>query len=94
MPLLLIEHTVPSYDAWKQAFDEDPLGRKASGVRRYQIHRPVADPNFVFVDLEFGTVAEAERMLEKLKQLWAGQGAAVMHNPTARIVETVETRVP
>ena len=94
MPLLLIEHSVPDFDAWKQAFDKDPLGRKASGVRRYQIHRAVADPNYVFIDLDFASTAEAERMLERLKQLWAGPGGSVMRNPQARIVETIETRVP
>lgn len=91
MPLLLIEHGVPDFDGWKRAFDADPLARKASGVRRYQVHRSVADPNFVFVDLDFATVPEAERMLERLKQLWAGPGGALARNPAARIVETIET---
>ena len=43
MPLLLIEHGVPDFDRWKQAFDADPLARKTAGVRRYQIHRSVAE---------------------------------------------------
>jgi hypothetical protein len=94
MPLLLIEHSVSDFDGWKRAFDADPLGRKASGVRRYQVHRAVADPNYVFVDLDFATVAEAERMHERLKQLWEGPGGAVTRGPSARIVETVETRTP
>ena len=92
MALLLIQHSVPDFDSWKRAFDSDPLGRKAGGVRRYQVHRSVADPNFVFIDLDFGTVAEAERMLEKLKQLWAGPGGAVTRNPQAWIVETTESQ--
>jgi hypothetical protein len=35
MAILRIEHRVPSYESWKQAFDSDPVDRKGSGVRRY-----------------------------------------------------------
>lgn len=33
MPILQIEHTVRDYDAWKQAFESDPVGRKQGGAR-------------------------------------------------------------
>jgi hypothetical protein len=92
MPLLRIQHSVPSFDGWKRAFDNDPLGRKASGVRRYHVHRSIADTNFVMIDLEFDSVTEAESMLAKLKQLWAGPGGAVTRNPEAWIVKTIESR--
>jgi hypothetical protein len=92
MPTLHIQHTVPDFERWKSAFESDPMDRKGSGVQRYHVHRSVADPNFVMIDLEFGTLAEAEAMLGKLRQLWAGPGAAVMRNPEAWIVETVESK--
>lgn len=53
MPTLRIDHPVPDYDAWKRAFDSDPLGRERSGVLRYRVLRPVDDPNHVTIDLEF-----------------------------------------
>lgn len=56
MYMLRIEHPVPNYEGWKQAFDSAPVGREKSGVRRYQILRPVDDPNFVMIDLEFDTI--------------------------------------
>jgi hypothetical protein len=34
MVILGIEHSVPNFDGWKQAFDSDPVGQKKSGVRR------------------------------------------------------------
>jgi hypothetical protein len=37
---ILIEHGARDYEAWKQAFDSDPVGREAGGVRRYRIMRP------------------------------------------------------
>ena len=92
MPMLRIQHSVPSFEGWKRAFESDPMDRKASGVRRYHVHRSVADPNFVMIDLELDSVDEAERLLEKLRHLWAGPGRAVMQNPQAWIVETVESR--
>lgn len=92
MPILHIQHPVPDFDGWKRVFDGDPMDRKGSGVRRYHIHRSVADPNFVMLDLEFDTLAEAERLLKRLHLLWAGPGAAAMRNPQAWIVETVESK--
>jgi len=92
MATLRIQHAVPSFDGWKRAFDRDPMDRKGSGVRRYHVQRSVADPNFVFIDLEFDTVEVAERMLAKLRHLWAGPGGAVMRNPEAWIVENVESK--
>jgi len=92
MTILRVQHAVPNFDGWKRAFDSDPIDRKGSGVRRYSVHRSVTDPNFVMIDLEFGTVAEAERMIEKLRRLWAGPGGAIMQNPEAWIVETIESK--
>jgi hypothetical protein len=91
MVILHIQHSVPNFEGWKRAFDNDPVDRKASGVRRYHVRRSVEDPTFVMIDLEFDAFAEAERLLEKLRNLWSGPGAAVMRDPGAWIVETVES---
>jgi hypothetical protein len=91
MLILRIQHSVPNFDGWKRAFDSDPMDRKGSGVRRYHVYRAVAEPNLVMIDLELDTLAEAERLLGRLRQLWAGPGGAVMRNPEAWIVETVES---
>ena len=39
MPVLHIQHAVPNFDGWQRAFDGDPMDEKASGVRRYHVHR-------------------------------------------------------
>jgi len=90
--MLRIQQVVPNFDGWKRVFDSDPLDRRGSGVRRYHVYRAIADPSLVMIDLEFDTQAEAGRMLEKLQQLWEGPGAAVMQNPKAWIVETIESK--
>jgi hypothetical protein len=91
MAILRIQHAVPNFDGWKRAFDSDPIDRKGSGVRRYHVHRSVEDPNFVMIDLEFDSAAEAEGVLKKLRHLWAGPGGSVTRNPEAWIIETVES---
>lgn len=91
MPILRIQHSVPTYDGWKQAFDSDPVARKGGGVRRYQVYRSVQDPNFVMIDLEFDELDKAQEFLQRLRNLWSGPGQAVMQNPEAWIVEKVES---
>jgi len=90
MITLRIEHPVPDFDARKKAFDADPAGRQAGGVRTYRVLRPVDDRNFAIVDLEFDDVAMAQAFLEKLKAVWQGAEGKVMNAPRARITETVQ----
>ena len=92
MPILRIEHSVPDFNGWKQAFDTDPVDRKGSGVRRYQVLQSVEDPNYVMIDLEFDSLEQAEGLLTKMRRVWSGDGQKVMRNPQARIVDSVESR--
>ena len=92
MYMLRIEHPVPNFEGWKQAFDSDPVGREKSGVRRYQILRPVDDPNFVMIDLEFDTAKQAEALLAAMRVVWGRVEGKIMMNPKSRIVEVSETR--
>jgi hypothetical protein len=92
MPVVRIEHAVPSFEKWKQAFDSDPADRKGSGVRRYQISRLQSDPNYVLIDLEFDGLKEAEAFLQTMQRIWGGPGKAVMQNPSGRILDVVEAR--
>jgi len=93
MYMLRIEHPVPNFDGWKKAFDDDPVGRVKSGVRRYQILRSVDDPNYVMIDLEFDTASQAEALLAAMRAVWGRVEGTIMMNPKARIVEAVETKV-
>jgi hypothetical protein len=88
MYIVRVEHPVPDYEAWKAAFDGDPIGRERSGVRRYRVMRPVDDPAFVMVDLEFESEGEAMAAHAALLELWSR--VTVMRDPRARTVEIVE----
>ncbi len=91
MYILRIEHPVADFDGWKKLFDGDPVGRKKSGVRRYQIMRPVDDPKYVLIDLEFDTAKQVESLLAAMREVWGRVQGTVMSDPKARIVEAVET---
>lgn len=91
MVILRIEHRVPNYEGWKQAFDSDPVDRKGSGVRRYQILRGLDDPNDVMIDLEFNTKSEAQALLNAMRRVWERVQGSVMWNPQAWIVEVAES---
>jgi hypothetical protein len=93
MAVVQIEHPVRDYAAWKAAFDSDPVHREASGVRRYQVFRPIDDPNYIAVDLEFETVPEAEAFKLAIEALWQTPPAqaALAGAPRARVVDVVET---
>lgn len=92
MYVLHIEHPVPNFNGWKQAFDSDPVGRVKMGVRRYQILRPVDDPNFVMIDLEFDTASQAEALLAAMRNVWKDVNGKIILNPQARISEVVEMK--
>ena len=81
MLILQIEHKVPDFDGWKKAFKSDPINREKSGVRRYRISRPVDDPNYVIIDLEFDSLNEAEGALAALRTLWGKVEGKIMFNP-------------
>ncbi len=91
MTVLRIEHPVPDYDAWKQAFDADPVGRERSGVRRYRILRASDDPSYVMIDLEFDSADDAAALLTTLRGVWDRVQGTLMSDVRARIVEPVET---
>jgi hypothetical protein len=92
VPVVQLEHPIRDFQTWKAAFDSDPIRREASGVRRYQIYRPIDDPNYVAVDLEFDTRPEAEAFEQALHALWRSPQAApaLGGTPRVRIVDAVE----
>jgi quinol monooxygenase YgiN len=94
MIILHIEHPIRDFATWKKAFESDPAGRERSGVRRYQILRPVDDPNYVMIDLDFESTTTAEAFLATMREVWQSAAAApaLAGSPQTRIVEVVERK--
>jgi L-rhamnose mutarotase len=92
MIVLQIEHPVPDFNNWKKAFDNDPMQRKQSGVKRYRIFLQKDDPNYVIVELEFDDEQKAELMLSRLQKLWNQVEGIVMTGAKGKIIELVEDK--
>ncbi len=89
---LQIEHGIKDFSLWKAAFDRDPVDRSKSGVTAYRISRPVDDPHYVLVELDFDQRAAAEALLAALQtRVWTSAAAApaLLGTPKTRIMEAV-----
>jgi hypothetical protein len=98
---LRIEHAIVDFETWQRAFERDPVGREQSGVRRHRVFRPVDDPRYVIIDLDFDGAGEAEAFLERLRQVWsraelspglARSAGAQDQSPRVRIAHEVENK--
>jgi hypothetical protein len=92
MVILQIEHPVLNFEAWQKAFDSDPVNRKQAGVRRYRVLRPVDNPNYTIIELEFDSADRAEGLLAALREMWRGVQGTIIGNPQVRIVEVMENK--
>ena len=92
MVTVRIEHPITSFERWKAAFDRDPVDRRGSGVRRYQILRPIDDEEFVMIDLDFETPTEATVFIDAMRRVWGSPQAApaLGGTPRATIAAAVE----
>ncbi|HSO90813.1 MAG TPA: hypothetical protein VLR70_06675 [Arthrobacter sp.] len=91
MYTLQIEHGIKDFGLWKSAFDRDPVNRAASGVTAHRISRPVDDPHYVVLELDFELRAQAEALLAKLQaKVWnsAAAAPALLGTPKSRILES------
>ena len=95
MAVLAIQHRVGDFDAWKRAFDGDPVGRAENGVTRHAIYRSADDPNYIVIHLEFSSREEAERLLPKLQEVWRRVGKEIgfggLAGVDARVLDEVES---
>ncbi len=91
MYTLQIEHRITDFELWKKAFDRDPVNRAASGVTSHRISRPVDDPHYVVVELDFKQRGQAEDLLAKLRAtVWTSPAAApaLQGAPVTRVLES------
>jgi hypothetical protein len=95
MSTLHIEHPISDFAIWKAAFDRFAAVREQSGVRRHRIQRPVSDPRYIVLDLDFDSSAEAAAFLELLQtRVWSSpeNSPALAGDPRTAILEPVESR--
>jgi hypothetical protein len=72
MSTLHIEHPISDFETWASAFDQFSDARRDAGVRSHRVLRPLDNPCFVVVDLEFDTNEAALAFREFLRTVvWA-----------------------
>lgn len=89
MPTLHIEHPISDFDTWSGAFSRFADARRQAGVRSHRVQRPIDDPNYVLVDLDFDTTEAAESFLGFLTTVvWANpeNSPALAGTPRTRIL--------
>lgn len=65
MAFMVMSFEVDNFDDWKQAFDSDPVGRKAV-AKGHVILRAADHPNQIFLRVEYPTVEDARTFRERL----------------------------
>lgn len=91
MITLHIEHPITDYDTWRTAFDTFAQARRGAGVIGERIARPVDDPCYIVVALDFETTERAAAFRQFLEtQVWSSPTASPGLNgqPKASILES------
>jgi len=94
MPTLQIQHPITDFDTWAAAFNRFADARRDAGVRAQRVRRPVDDPRYVVIDLDFDSTGEAvafQRFLET--RVWGSpeSSPALAGTPETMILEPVAT---
>lgn len=72
MTTLHIEHPITDIKTWSSAFAGFAEVRRQAGVLAQRIQRPIDQPHYVVIDLDFETRQQAAAFLTFLKtQVWA-----------------------
>jgi hypothetical protein len=70
------------FDAFKQQFDSDPLGRKQV-AKGHTMLRGIENPNEIFVRIEFDSADDARTFQDKVRN------SDVLQNVTVKVPPTV-----
>jgi hypothetical protein len=92
MATLHIEHAITDLETWLAAFGRFAEAREKAGVRGVRVYQPVDDERYIVIDLDFATVAEAERFKRFLEtNVWSSSQASpgLAGSPRARVLAPV-----
>lgn len=92
MVTLRIEHKIVSYDAWKKAFESDPINRKQAGVKHYRIYQPIDDDKFVVIELDFDNLDQAKSAEMALRNIFPKIEGTLIFGVQLRILNVVESK--
>ena len=77
MVTLHIEHPITDYSTWRTAFDSFADARRNAGVIGERVTRPVDDPRYIVVALDFESTDRAAAFRHFLEtQVWSSPTAS------------------
>lgn len=94
MVTLHIEHPITDFPTWQAAFGRFSGARTDGGVIAARVYRPIDDPHYVLIDLDFTTLDQAQAFQQFLHtRVWAtpDNSPALAGTPLTRILETEPT---
>lgn len=81
MPVLLIRHRVANYETWRQTFLDDGGAREANGAQGGRVFRSDADPNEVWIWLEWDDLFRARLFVKSDDLIEAIERGGVTDHP-------------
>jgi hypothetical protein len=94
MATLHIEHEITDLETWLGAFAKFEEPRRNAGVKAQRVAQPIDDDHYIYVELDFDAVEQAEAFKEFLEtRVWSSPDAspALGGAPRARILTEVST---
>ena len=94
MVTLHIEHRIIDYVTWRAAFDGFAAARAQAGAFGEHVARPVDDPRYIVIALDFESAPQAVAFRDFLEaHVWSSPTASpgLDGHPRTMILEPVET---
>jgi quinol monooxygenase YgiN len=88
--IVIVQHTVRDYDAWKAVFDEHQAVRTRHGATGHWLYRGADDPNEVTVLNQFPSKGQAEAFAADPSLKEAMERGGVTSEPRVSWVEETE----
>lgn len=87
MAVVIINHQVKDYDAWRPFFDRDISRRKEAGITSEEVYCSKEDPNNLYLIFKTNDVAKFEAMFQNPDLRAVMEEAGVISDSKATILE-------
>jgi quinol monooxygenase YgiN len=81
MVVILVQHNVKDYPAWKKVFDSAIEMRKSNGEISAEVYRDESDPNKLTIFNKWDSMANAQKFIQSPDLMKTMENAGVMGMP-------------
>jgi len=89
--IIIVQHTVRDYDAWKAVFDEHQAVRSGHGATGHELYRGLEDPNEITAVNHFPSKEQAEAFAADPSLKEAMERGGVISEPRITWAEEAES---